>query len=384
MRILQLSKFYPPVNGGIESVVFDLTEGLNSHGEITNVLCANESRHTIREEGRYKVTRAASMGKLLSTSIAPRLVYELARQHSSYDILHVHLPDPMMNFALWATRPKAKIVVHWHSDVVHQRLALKLYAPLQQWLLQRADGIVATSARYAESSVWLREFMSKVHVIPLGARDVAVAPSAESVMEICRRFGHKRIVLALGRMVYYKGFEHLIRASRYLPSDVHVVIGGHGDLFDELNRLVRAEGLSDRVTLTGRIPQAELPALYAAAEIFCLPSIVRAEAFGVVLLEAMAASLPVVATEIEGSGVPWVNQHGVTGLNVPPAVPEALAEALNTLLSQPRGAAALGGAGRRRFLECFTADLMVERTLCLYRQLSAFVEDSSHRPATRS
>lgn len=383
MRILQLSKFYPPYNGGIESVVFDLTEGLNGRGEITDVLCANESQRTVREEGRYKVTRAASMGKLLSTSISPWLVYELARQHSSYDILHAHLPDPMMNFALWAIRPKAKIVVHWHSDVVHQELALKLYAPLQQWLLQRADAIVATSARYAESSVWLRAFMSKVRVIPLGARDVATAPSVESVMEISRRFGHKRIVLALGRMVYYKGFEHLIRASRYLPSDTHVVIGGHGDLFEQLNRLVSAEGLSDRVTLIGRIPQAELPALYAAAEIFCLPSIVRAEAFGVVLLEAMAASLPVVTTEIEGSGVPWVNQHGITGLNVPPAVPEALAEALNTLLSQPRRAAALGKAGRRRFLECFTADLMVERTLRMYRQLPTIVEDFSHRSVTR-
>jgi rhamnosyl/mannosyltransferase len=96
---------------------------------------------------------------------------------------------------------------------------------------------------------------------------------------------------------------------------------------------------------------------------------VRAEAFGVVLLEAMAAKLPVIAVDIDGSGVPWVNQHGVTGLNVPVRDSDALARALTNLLGDPAMATAMGGAGRARYEAMFMAHTMVDRTAALYRSL---------------
>lgn len=371
MKTLQLTKFYPPVRGGIESVVYELTEGLNAHGIATDVLCADRSRQTRTDTfpAGYRVRRVGSWGRLLSTSIAPAMLRHAARDARGVDIVHVHLPDPLTNLALWWRPPKARLVVHWHSDVVAQRRALKLYAPLQEWLLRRADAVVATSTAYAGSSPWLRPRMDKVTVIPIGIRDPATAVDPKAVEAVRARHGGRRIVLALGRMTGYKGFDVLAEAARHLPEDCVVVVGGSGELLERHRANVRSLGLDARVVFAGHIADAELPAHYAAASLFCLPSTTRAEAFGVVLLEAMAMSKPVVATDIPGSGVPWVNRHGETGLNVPVGDGPALAGAIRTLLDDPALAARLGAAARRRYLDHFTADSMVDAVETLYARL---------------
>jgi glycosyltransferase involved in cell wall biosynthesis len=370
VRVLQLSKFYPPVYGGIESVVFELTEGMNALGLHTDVLCAHTERGTIVEqaEAGYRITRASSWGKLLSTSMSSAMLTEVGRQAPDYQVIHVHLPDPLTNLALWCHRPQAKIVVHWHSDVVNQRMALKLYEPLQSWLLGRADAIVATSAAYASSSPWLRDVQHKVHVIPIGIRDLA--PAEPGVLQRIRaENAGRRIVFALGRMTPYKAFDSLIEVANRLPEDVLIVVGGSGELLEEHRHAVTAAGLDTRVRFVGRLSSDEIRAYYQISTLFCLPSAVRAEAFGVVLLEAMAAKLPVVSVDIDGSGVPWVNQHGVTGLNVPVRDSEALAGALIQLLGDRAMATAMASAGRARYEAMFRAHTMVDRTVALYRLL---------------
>jgi glycosyltransferase involved in cell wall biosynthesis len=371
LRVLQLSKFYPPVVGGIESVVVELTKGLNRLGCRTDVLCAHERATTSVERwpGGYVVTRAASLGRLLSTSMSPRMLGLLSRCAGNYDLIHVHLPDPLANLALWWTRPKAKIVVHWHSDIVQQRLALRVYEPLQQWLLARADMIIATTDRYWRGSPWLRQHAAKIRVLPIGIEDRPQAVPSHQVREIQARYGDRPIVFALGRMVYYKGFQHLIDACRALPQNVAVVIGGDGPLLDEFRRRSVEAGLDDRLHFPGRITEHELAAHFEAIDIFCLPSDSKAEAFGVVLLEGMRAGKPIVASDIDGSGVGWVNEHGKTGLNVPPADATQLAGAIRSLLEDPQRAAEYGAAARRRFLEHFTAQRMVQRCLALYAEL---------------
>ena len=305
--------------GGIESVVFELTEGMNRAQQRTDVLCANlrlQNETEAWSQG-YCVTRAASFGQFLSTSMAPAMVPLLAQQAANYDLIHVHLPDPLANLALWLTRPKAKIVIHWHSDIIQQKLALAAYQPLQRWLLERADAIVATSQPYWQASPWLRDFAAKVHSIPIGIQDHGSAVGPRKLAELRARFGNRRIVFALGRMVYYKGFDHLADAASTLPHDAVIVIGGAGPMLSRLRANVAAKGLADKVFLPGRISTEEIDAYFGAADVFCLPSDSRAEAFGVVLLEAMRAGKPIVASDIPGSGVPWVNMHGTTGLNVP-------------------------------------------------------------------
>jgi len=370
-RVLQLSKFYPPVPGGIESVVFELTDGLNRAQVHTDVLCANLARVSTCEAwpGGYSVTRCASFGRLMSTSMAPTMLSRLSAAARHYDIIHVHLPDPLANLALWWARPDAQIVVHWHSDIIQQQIALKLYQPLQRWLLERADAIVPTSEDYWKASPWLPKLEGKIRTIPIGIRDLETPPDPATVASIRARFDHRRIVLALGRMVYYKGFDQLIDVARDLPSDVVIVIGGSGPLRPRLQERIDAENLADRIFLPGRIPDQDVAAYFEAADLFCLPSDSRAEAFGVVLLEAMRAGKPIVASNLAGSGVPGVNIDGQTGLNIPTGDRGALAAAITRILDDRALAQAYGRAARNRFLDAFTAEKMVAGVSSLYTDL---------------
>lgn len=370
MRVLQVGKFYPPVRGGIETVMWELAEGLNQAGLRNDVLCANQRRVSSREHlaGGYDVVRAASFGMLLSTSMAPALAIELARLQRHYDVLHVHMPDPMAALAVAITRPTAPLVVHWHSDVIRQRRAMKFYEPLQRWLLRRADAIVSTSHQYADASVALRPWRHKVEVIPVGVTDRACGPGHADAAEVRARYGGRRIIFSLGRTTYYKGFEVLIEAAAHLPQCV-VLIGGEGELLSRHRALVEHMGLQDRVHMLGHVSDDDLPGYFEACNIFCMTSTVRAEAYGVAMVEAMARGKPVVATDILGSGVPWVNVDGETGFNMPVGQPLPLAATLTRLLEDPMLCAQLGAAARKRYLREFNATLMTRRTVALYERL---------------
>ena len=369
MRVLQLGKFFPPILGGIEIVTWELAEGLHQSGIDVEVLCANQGPDTVREQAPsgYGVVRAGSWGQLLATSMSPSLVVEMSRRRHSQDVIHVHMPDPMAAVAIWATRPESRVVVHWHSDVVRQRRAQTLYRPLQDWLLARADAVIATSDAYAHASGAL----SKVTVVPIGLSDRRFPSlgAPEAVSRIRGRWRH--VVFALGRMTYYKGFDVLVQAARELPDDCGVIIGGHGERLEVLRRQVVLQGLQDRVLLPGHIPDDELPSYFAACDVFCMPSTLRAEAYGVAMVEAMAVGRPVVASDIAGSGVPWVNQHGRTGLNVPVGDSSALAAALTRLLVDDGLRRQLARGARHRYEEEFSAARMTQRVLALYRELLA-------------
>jgi glycosyltransferase involved in cell wall biosynthesis len=373
MKVLQLSKFYPPVMGGIETVAWELTEGLNKAGVRTDVLCSSYRWRNVRERtaSGYDVVRAASWGRVLSTSMAPSMIPSLWRLAARHDVLHVHMPDPMAAAAVWAARPRSRVVVHWHSDVIRQRRALKLYEPLQRWLLARADAVIATSEPYARSSEPLSEWRDKVEIIPIGISDNRPASGSAAAEAVRQRYHHRPIVFALGRMTYYKGFDVLVDAAAALPDDCVVLIGGDGELLDDYKTMVARRGLAGKVHLLGHVKDRELPGYFEACDVFCMPSTVRAEAYGVAIVEAMVMGKAIVATNIAGSGVPWVNVHGETGFNVPVRRADLLADALRQLLHDEPLRCRLGVAARRRYLNEFNAELMTKRTLELYRNLNA-------------
>lgn len=373
MKILQVSKFYKPVMGGIERVAWELAEGLGRVGVRSDVLCSNQQRDTVVEHqpAGYDVVRAGSFGMVLSTSMAPAMVRELRRLASQHELIHLHMPDPMAALALFLVRPRVPVVVHWHSDVIRQRKAMKLYEPLQTWLLRRADAIIATSQAYADSSEPLRAWRSKVRVIPIGISDDRAPADVAAADMLRQRYGSRRIVFALGRMAYYKGFDVLIRAAAALPDDTVVLIGGDGEMLPQLRAQVTSQGLGHKVRLLGHVQDGELAGYFLACDVFCMSSTVRSEAYGVVLLEAMMMGKPIIATDIVGSGVPWVNRHGLTGFNVPVGQPDELARLLSQLLADDALRARLGQAARERYLREFDAVLMTQHVVDLYRRLLA-------------
>jgi glycosyltransferase involved in cell wall biosynthesis len=230
-------------------------------------------------------------------------------------------------------------------------------------VLERADAIIAASPNYVESSPVLRRFNDKCRVIPFG---VPLAQfdcfDPEEVARIRALFG-PRIVLGVGRLIYYKGFEHLVRAMKKV--DGHLLIVGEGPLRGALEDEARRAGVGGRVTFLGRVEDA-VP-YYRAADVFALPSVARSEAFGIVQLEAMACGKPVVNTRLD-SGVTFVSVDGLTGLTVPPADSESLAAALDRLLGDPALLARYGRAARLRVEREFDLEVMGRSTLRLYEE----------------
>ncbi len=371
MKVLQVSKFYPPHLGGIETVAQDLSHGLVARGVEVEVLCANQGREQLqgRDADGTLVTRAGSFGMLLSTSMAPALLPLLRQRRDLHDIVHVHMPDPAAALAVWYARPTGKLVLHWHSDVVRQRWARHVYHPLQQWLLRRADLVICTSTDYACSSEPLAPWLDKVRVVPIGRPAPPAGADPQLLRRLRQRHAGRRIVFALGRMTYYKGYDVLLRAATALPQDVVVLVAGGGPDRPRYQALAAEQGVADRVHFVGPLSPAWLEAYFAAADLFCMASTVRAEAYGVAVLEAMARGLPVVATHIPGSGLTWLHQHGITGLAVPPADPQALAAALRQMLDDPELRARCGQGARARWAAGLTAQHMCDQTLGLYRHL---------------
>ncbi|MEJ2793797.1 glycosyltransferase [Iodobacter sp. LRB] len=368
MKIIHLGKFYPPEYGGIETVTFDLVEGLNNQGVKTDVLCSNKGTETKVDliNSGYQVIRAGTLAVINSTSISLKLISELNKCIHQYDAIHIHLPNPMANLAIWLIRPDCKVYLHWHSDIVKQKHMLKLYAPWLRWLIKRADGIVATSQQYADSSKWLSPNMEKVSIIPIGVADRIKNISSALVHKIRSEHKNKKIVLSIGRSAAYKGISYLIEACKYTNDDIVVLIGGPG--VETFSDLIKKLGLEYKIKILGTIADQQLASYYAACDIFCLPSVYRSEAYGIVQVEAMSFSKPVVSCDISGSGVSWVNEHEKSGLLVPPSDPVALANAINKLCGDDVLRNKMALYARHRFEQELTAEKMVKKTIRMYTE----------------
>lgn len=370
MKVLQCGKFYPPHLGGIETVTQNIAEWLNGAGIRCDVLCTNHKNESITEDRQnYTIYRSASLGLISSVALSFPYLKKLTSLQSAYDILHIHLPNPLANLAMMFVRPKVKVVLHWHSDIIRQKKLLKLYDPLQERFLKRADAIIATSPQYAEGSPYLLRYKQKVTSIPLAINPDTLIVDPQKVQRIRKTFEGRKIVFSLGRLIYYKGFEYLIEASQYLDDSYVVLIGGEGELEHALKRQIKKAKLENKVFLLGRIPHADLGSYYEACDLFCMSSTEKSEAFGIVQIEAMSRGKPIVATRIPGSGVDWVNQHGETGLNVLPTDAEALAGAIQQIFKNPELYEKMRSTCLKRFQECFSKDPFTSRLMQLYAQL---------------
>lgn len=373
MRILHVYKDYPPVLGGIEGHVHTLATTQAAAGHSVTVLVTGPNRRTVtRVEEGVRVIRAARLATMASTPISPALAFRLARETA--DVTHVHLPYPVAE-AAWLLAGMRPLVVTYHSDVVRQRTLGRLWSPWLTRILSEADRILATSQSYVNSSPFLARQAGKVAIVPLGVRPERF--QVERTMAR-KRFGDGPTILFVGRLRYYKGLDVLLAALASLPEGRLLVAGG-GPMEDAWHHEARALSIQDRVVWLGEVSDADLPVIYAASDVFVLPAVARSEAFGVVQLEAMAAGLPVVTTEV-GSGTSWVTQAGETGLIVPPGDPVALAEAIAGLLADADRRTRMGEAGRRRVSELFTEEKMLDQVAEIYAQVVAMRAHRDPRP----
>jgi len=368
-KVLQLSKYYNPYSGGIESVVLDISEGLVSSGFDTTVLATDKSNlDRISRINGVCVIRSKEYINVASTSISPRYVADTLI-NCNQKIIHVHLPNPLSNLALFFAwilgKDISNIVIHWHSDIVKQKSLLFFYSPLLNWLLRKSKVIITTSHRYLNYSAQLRDFKQKAIVIPIGIDSLESKVNKSIVESIKNRHSGKKIVFSLGRHIYYKGFEFLLEAASFVENTIFL-IGGIGPDTEKYHQMIKAMGLQNKVFLIGKVPDKELPSYYSAADVFCFPSIEKSEAFGVVQLESMSVGTPVISTDIKGSGVPWVNKHMESGIICKPKSSEQLAEAINILVANDLLLEKLACGAKNRFSSKFTKDHMVEKIVDIY------------------
>ena len=370
MRILQTGKFYP-IRGGVEKVMYDLMVGLSGRNIHCDMLCAVTERQkpgTIKLNEYARLFCMATWIKLSATMISPAMIVKLRKIRREYDIIHIHHPDPMACLALFLSGYKGKVVLHWHSDILKQKMLLKLYQPLQRWLIRRANVIVGTTPVYVQQSPSLKHVQHKITDIPVGIDALTADPA--SVARIREQYAGKTIIFSLGRLVEYKGYEYLIEAANYLNDKYIILIGGEGHLRNKLQQQIDESGVKGKVELLGFIPDnQEIAAYFMACDVFCLSSIWKTEAFGIVQIEAMSCGKPVVATHIAESGVSWVNADGISGYNVETQNATALAEAIGRIVSDSQHYVALSAGARQRFETMFTTEIMVDKCMKLYQNL---------------
>ena len=343
-------------------MMWDLSRGLNTRDVHCDMLCTAEAGKpalTIDFPGDGKCFCVRSVAKIAATMISPAMIIWLRKHCREYDIVHIHHPDPMACLALRLSGYKGKVVLHWHSDILKQKGLLKLYLPLQRWMIRRACRIVGTTPDYVAASSALADVQDKVTCLPIGIED-------NIRMDGLDREGEARIIFSLGRMVEYKGFINLVEAARYLPEGYRIVVGGTGLLEDELKARCAAIDTDCRVEFPGYLTDEQARGMFNTCDVFVLPSVMKTEAFGIVQLEAMSCGKPVVATRIPGSGTAWVNAHGVSGLNVPVDDPRAIAEAVQEICSDPGRYEEFSRGARKRYEEIFTLERMIDGILEIY------------------
>ena len=391
-RILHLGKFFPPFAGGIENFLADLLPAqIQQQNTIVAALVHDHQRQwsrffatTVAETwNNITIYRVPTYGRLLYAPISPQFPAWLNQVLKQFQpqLLHLHLPNTSAFFALGLPQSKRlPWIIHWHADVtstLNSKLstAYHIYRPLEQQLLARAQAIIVTSEPYLASSLPLRPWQDKCQVIPLGIASSRLPepskPAQQWAKQQWKNPGVK--ILTVGRLTYYKGHEVLIRAMTQVKG-AHLLIVGRGEQQRYLQTLITQLNVANQVKLLGYCTDTELNALLATCDCFCLPSLERTEAFGVVLLEAMRYGKAIVASAILGSGVTWVVVDNQPGLLVPPQNEVALAQALQRLIDNFPWRISLGKAGQQRVKQLFDIKLVSAEIAQLYQQVLISME----------
>ena len=358
--------YFPPVRGGVEQTIERMARAQVAAGHDVTVLVSASGQRRDRTEviDGVRVVRIAEWARALSSPLCPGFPAALERE--SADVWHLHIPNPLGEASFQLVRPRGALVLTYHGDVSRQRALLPAYGPLVHAIFRRADGLQVTSpAQLERPGSLVAPFRDRFQVIPLGIDSAHLLtldrdrPGARALRE---RFGDPYL-LFVGRLRHYKGLHVLLDALVHVGTPL--VIVGDGPMEGPLRAQAADLGIDDRVHFAGAVSDEVLLDHLAAAGVGLLPSSTPTEAFGLAMVEYMAAGLPVVCTEL-GTGTSFVNQHGQTGLVVAANDAFALARGMLQLLRDRALRERMGAAGRERVRAMFTTEAMMRAMDKLY------------------
>ncbi|HEY0879036.1 MAG TPA: glycosyltransferase [Zeimonas sp.] len=379
MRILHVYRtYFPDPQGGLQEAIRQIVLATHAHGVEARVFTLSpDPQPACVERSEGLVVRSRSLAAPASCDLGgPDAFVEFGRQARWADVVHYHFPWPFADLLHLSTGLRRPAVMTYHSDIVRQRMLARLYRPLAARMLRSMDAVVMTSPAYARGSAWLTTIVDadRRRVIPLGIVEDSYADAVHEAASIdtAERFAEPMrlarcrdgFFLAIGVLRYYKGFDVLIDAAA--RNGLSVLIAGHGPMRESLEAYVRERNAP--VAFLGHVTEAEKMALLRDCRALVLPSPLRAEAFGMVLVEASMARRPMITCEI-GTGTSYVNLADETGFVVAPHDAVALSDAMLALDADPALRERFGAAARRRYERFFAGDLLGRNYVGLYDEL---------------
>lgn len=342
-RILHVCAGYPPhAYGGMATTIAALRAVWPYAA--SRVLSCGEGNDLAVGDARVRVVRSFSRSP--SMPLAPAWPARFWQEAAAADLVAVHAPFALAELAAALHVPsRAALVVHWHRRLHRRWLTAAPRAVIARALLSRAELIVVPDPSIADDPLLVPHYR-KLAIVPTGVDGDAwnvAANGYDTWRGALLRTHHRRLVVAVGRLVPDKGFQVLIEAMRDV--DAHLLVIGEGPLHAALQRQIAEIGLASRVTLCGAVPTPELRLLLHTAQVCAFPSLQPRTVPGLAQLEAMACGRPVVTTGL-GHQPPIIAGNRPAALAVPPDQPGALTAALTLLLQDPALAERLGAAGR--------------------------------------
>ncbi|MFL2940558.1 MAG: glycosyltransferase family 4 protein [Candidatus Poseidoniales archaeon] len=355
MHILQVTPYFFPHFGGVESHVLGLSENLIKMGHDVEVVTSRYSRMPETETlNGIRITRLPQWINMYNTPIVTSIRQFVRRTHA--DIIHIHSPPPFTErFAAKGAKEAGKpFVVTHHCDLelkgIFGNTAVNFYQNfLGKFPLEEANRVISTTESYATTSRTLWD--TDVTVIP-NAVDIKRF-NLENKGELIRdkySIGNDPLALFVGRLVPHKGIGILIRSLTHTPNGKLMIVGD-GPYKKWLMNLVKKLDLNERVIFVGPVDDYWLPSYYSATDVVILPSTSRLEAFGIVGLEGMASGKPLILSDIPGVRDVISEKEGYI---VEPLDPNAIAEALEKIWSAPEMAREMGKRGRERVEALFS------------------------------
>jgi glycosyltransferase involved in cell wall biosynthesis len=279
-------------------------------------------------------------------------------QEDGIELLHTHGYKADL-YGYVAARRSGKPIVATCHNWVGGTAALGIYNHLDRMALKRFQGLAAVSDSVAQRLLDSGVAAKKIRTIPNG---IDVGPFEHALPSPALNFDGSKVIGMVARLDLQKGFEYLLRAARELCGTfpaLKVVLVGEGPDRQAIENLIHRFGLQSNVVLTGQ--HSDMPAIYAAMDIFILPSL--NEGLPMTILEAMAASKPVIATRV--GAIPSVIKDGETGLLVNPEDINGLRNALARLLADSDLCRRIGAAGHDWVSRNYTSEAMAMK----YRQM---------------
>lgn len=364
--------YFPDPPGGLQEAIRQIALSTGTHGVANTIFTLSpqpEPGILLRPEAR--VVRSRSWAAPASCDLGGIAAFTtFARLAREADVLHYLFPWPFADVLHAAVRPNRPAVLTYISDVVRQRLLGAVYAPLMWRTLRQMRVIVANSPAYARTSPVLShpDIRDKVRIIPLGIEESSYPKNGDDT--VFNRIGvgvDEPFFLFLGVLRYYKGAHFLVQAAKALGT--RVVIAGSGPEGASLQALATEIG-ANNVVFAGQVSDAEKVALLKRCRTLILPSHLRSEAYGMVLVEAAMFGRPMISCEL-GTGTSYINTHEETGFVVNPESPEELARAMKTLLVDDSLAATMGGAARARYERLFSGPALGQAYAALFHEVAA-------------